>query len=80
MLETANYDPAVCKLETGKIGRGEFGRVMLAAYTLYQCILPDCGDLEVNGEKVESDFLLDGSITFWGQVIPNSVPQRRCRR
>ena len=56
VLETANYDPAVCKLETGKIGRGEFGRVMLAAYTLYQCILPDCGDLEVNGEKVESDF------------------------
>ena len=38
--ETADYDPAACRLETGKIGRGEFGRVMLSAYTLYQCIYP----------------------------------------
>lgn len=54
--ETADYDPAACRLETGKIGRGEFGRVMLAAYTLYQRMLPNSDDLEVNGEKVESDF------------------------
>ena len=30
--------------------------------------------------KLKVIFLLDGSITFWGQVIPNSVPQRRCCR
>ena len=54
--EAADYDPAACRLETGKIGRGEFGRVMLAAYTLYQRMLSNSGDMEVNGEKVESDF------------------------
>lgn len=52
--ESGTYDPTTCMLGTGKIGRGEFGRVMLAAYTMYQCVLPAPGRLEVNGEDVEN--------------------------
>ena len=56
--ETAGFDSHKAKLYSNKIGSREFNSVILAAYTLYELYDPDPGFATVNGEIVDSYYIV----------------------